>query len=113
MSRLQPDIFYHIYNHANGADNLFREERNYHYFIQQWEKYILPIADTYAYCLMPNHFHALIKIKGIETLSKNEKFESILRDPTGFENLSGLISKQFGNFFNSYAKAFNKMYDRR
>ncbi len=24
--------YYHIYNHANGDDNLFREEENYNFF---------------------------------------------------------------------------------
>ncbi|WP_370088609.1 transposase [Ekhidna sp.] len=34
-------------------------------------------------------------------------------DLTGFENLSDLISKKFSNLFVSYAKAYNKMYERR
>ena len=63
MEPLLPDYFYHIYNHANGDDNLFREQENYRFFLQQYAKYINPIADTYAYCLMPNHFHLLVKIK--------------------------------------------------
>ncbi len=75
MSRLQPETFYHIYNHANGSDNLFREEDNYNYFLRQWEKYISPIANTYAYCLMPNHFHALIRIKAIEEILAIDRFK--------------------------------------
>jgi len=61
--QLEPGCFYHIYNHANGSDNLFREEENYYYFMRKWNKYIHPIADTVAYCLMPNHFHLLVKVK--------------------------------------------------
>ncbi len=60
---MQPERFYHVYNHANGEENLFRQEENYHYFLKLWTKYIEPIADTFAYCLMPNHFHSLIRIK--------------------------------------------------
>ena len=33
---MQPETFYHIYNHANGEENLFRSEENYHYFLRQW-----------------------------------------------------------------------------
>jgi putative transposase len=51
---MQPKRFYHVYNHANGTENLFCQDENYHYFIKLWAKYIEPIADTYAYCLMPN-----------------------------------------------------------
>ncbi|MEO9475513.1 MAG: transposase [Cyclobacteriaceae bacterium] len=100
---MESGLFYHVYNHANGDENLFRQDENYHYFLKLWAKYIEPIADTYAYCLMPNHFHALIRIKSEENMGNQ----------TGFQNLSGFISKTFSNFFNAYAKAYNKMYERR
>jgi len=106
---MEPEVFYHIYNHANGSENLFRSDENYFFFLERWENYIEPIADTYAYCLMPNHLHFLIRVKKETDLLKINKF----RNPTGFENLPGFISKQFGNLFNSYAKAYNKMYNRK
>ncbi|MEQ9289387.1 MAG: transposase [Cyclobacteriaceae bacterium] len=107
---MQAETYYHIFNHANGSENLFREAENYRYFLQQWAKYIEPVAGTYAYCLMPNHFHALIRIRGERQLQEVFK----VADLTGFENLSGLlISKPFSNLFNSYAKAYNKQHDRR
>ena len=46
---LQPGFYYHIYNRGNNGENIFIEERNYHYFLQLYSKYILPIAETYAY----------------------------------------------------------------
>ncbi len=71
--------YYHIYNHANGFENIFNEERNYRFFLEKYQFYISPIADTLAYCLMPNHFHFLIKIKSEEELrgwlgSTSQKF---------------------------------------
>lgn len=115
---MQPATYYHIYNHANGDENLFREEDNYRYFLEKWGKYIEPVAETYAYCLMPNHFHFLIRTRGEEDISDLQSFPKTEKqhaeeDLTGFENLSGFITKQFSNFFNSYAKAFNKMYSRK
>ncbi len=97
---------YHIYNHANGSENIFREEDNYRYFLQQYEKYLGGVVDTYAYCLMPNHFHFLVGVKS---------------DLSGFQNLTGLIKhpsknpaiKAFSDFFNSYTKAYNLKYDRK
>jgi REP element-mobilizing transposase RayT len=102
---------YHIYNHANGSENIFREEENYRFFLQQYDKYLGGVVDTYAYCLMPNHFHFLVGVK-----------HSL--DLPGFQNLAGLdrtnlkasefpITKAFSNFFNSYTKAFNKKYQRK
>ncbi len=106
MPILNTDRVYHICNHANGNENLFREEDNYAFFLAKWQKYISPIADSYAYSLMPNHFQFLIKVKD------QEEIKQILH-LTGFENLSGVISKQFSNLFNAYAKAYNKRFNRR
>ncbi len=97
---LAPSRYYHIYNRGNNRENIFFEERNYNYFLDLYAKYISPVADTYAYCLLKNHFHLLIRIKD----------ESDLR---GFQNLEGLNpTQQFSNFLNAYAKAINKTYNR-
>ncbi|MBW6482925.1 MAG: transposase [Vicingaceae bacterium] len=95
---METEKFYHIYNHANGNENLFKEEENYRFFLQQWDKYISPIAATYAYCLMPNHIHFLVQIR------KEEEILNLL-NLGGFQNLQGLdrtskiISKKFSNLF--------------
>ncbi len=60
---LEFDSHYHIFNHANGFENLFREVKNYHFFLEKYEKHIHPIAETISWCLMPNHFHVLVRIK--------------------------------------------------
>jgi len=72
---LEPDKYYHIYNHAVGGDNLFCSNENFNYFLQKYKHYITPIADTFAYCLMPNHFHLAVRIK-----SKKELFEQFSPD---------------------------------
>jgi hypothetical protein len=55
--------YYHIYNRGNNRENVFIEERNYPYFLKLYAKHVEPIADTYAYCLLRNHFHVLVRIK--------------------------------------------------
>ncbi len=104
---LEPENIYHLYNRANGSENLFREEKNYSFFLERYFRYIDPIAETFAYCLMPNHFHVMVRIRKSEEIIIN-----LSRLPSSNENLAGLVSKQFGNLFNSYAKAYNKMYKR-
>ncbi len=84
---------YHIYNRGNNRENLFVEARNYHYFLRLYKRYIPPIADTLAYCLLPNHFHFLVRMKFIHG------------GPMDF-------SKPFAAFFGAYSKAFNKAYNR-
>lgn len=108
---LLPDVVYHVYNHANGSENLFRCNENYRYFLQKYAEYIYPIADTYAYCLMPNHFHLMIRIRAEQEL--NVFFKEKKKLDQKLENLEGLVSQQFSNFFNAYTKAYNKMYSRK
>ena len=113
---LSSDSIYHIYNRANGNELLFKTEDNYRYFLQKYDSYISLIAETYCYCLMPNHFHFLVRIKGENDLTEN--FKDKIRkdnhkDQTGFKNLSGLVSRQFSNLFNAYSKAFNKQQNRK
>ena len=62
---LEFGVIYHIYNCGNNGETIFPEERNYKYFMQLYGKYIAPIADTFAYCLLRNHFHLLVRIKDL------------------------------------------------
>lgn len=88
---------YHIYTHANGKDLIFREEENYRFFLEKILKYIIPVAEIYAYCLIPNHFHLLLRFKELKQI-ENEHF---------------YLMKQFSNLLNGYAKAYNKRYNRK
>ena len=98
-SPLKPGVFYHIYNRGTNREDIFVQERNYRYFLQLYVKHIEPAAETYAYCLLKNHFHVLVRIKDAEA-----------QDPKGLERPLGSIA--FSNFFNAYAKAINKAYGR-
>ena len=60
---LDPDTYYHVYNRGINGTRLFTKTGNTDYFLAKYLKNILPIADTYAYVLMGNHFHFLIKTK--------------------------------------------------
>jgi len=99
---MKKDIFesgaiYHIFNRGNNRENIFIEEKNYYYFLKQLKKYILPVADVYAYCLLKNHFHLLLRIKDEKYLPEKVKNKPHL---------------PFSNLFNSYSKSINKMYSR-
>lgn len=54
---------YHIYNRGINGENLFVQEKNYYFFLNQWKKYLSPYFDVFAYCLMPNHFHFLVRVR--------------------------------------------------
>ncbi|KQR72302.1 hypothetical protein ASF92_03145 [Pedobacter sp. Leaf176] len=74
LDKFHPDNFYHIFNHAVGKENLFNYHDNYIFFLSKFDDYVSPIAKTFCYCLMPNHFHILVQIRDediIRTLAKN------------------------------------------
>ena len=120
---MEPGKHYHIYNHANGFENLFQSDENYRYFLRRYEHFIPSVADTLVWCLMPNHLHFLVRIKTeAELESTFGKLDQTSKVSTlQQKNLGGLIkndiekriSQQFSNLFNSYSKAYNKMYSRR
>ncbi len=100
---------YHIYNRANGFENLFREEKNYAFFISKLYQHITPVAELFAWCLLANHFHLMVRIRSEQAVRENIGHDAFLKAGS-FEQL---CSKRFSNFFSSYAQAYNKVYARR
>jgi len=114
--------FYHIYNRGNNRENIFVQERNYAYFMDLWWKHISPIAETWTYCLLRNHFHAVVYIKeqinltGLTTASTSPNLRMDNdKNPTAHHgDLSGFNKKKskdpsqyFSNFFNAYSRGLN------
>ena len=134
---LLPSQFYHIYNHANGHENLFVKRENYYFFLQRYATFINPIADTFAYCLMPNHLHLLVRIKDEDDLQTAYQQKIKLRAEANFpkvltaraapfrevegenfrevevDTMSKFVSREFGSLFSSYSQAFNKQQNRK
>ena len=112
------DTTYHIYNHAVGQDRFFRNEDNYYFFMQKIIKWVLPVSDILAYCLIPNHFHFGLRVKSkqeLKILFEEKIMKKLGPEPSlVLENefLEKLVIDQFSHCFNSYAQAYNKKYDR-
>lgn len=93
-----PGRHYHVFNHAISQELLFKDRDNYFYFVRRMNDHLGQYVELKAYCLMPNHFHLLIRIK---------KFSS---DEVAVHNT---ILQAFSNFQNGYAKAINKRHFRK
>jgi putative transposase len=127
-SPLLCNTYYHIYNRGINRENIFVQERNYAYFLKLYIKFIEPVADTFAYCLLRNHFHILVRIKAEQEMieyAKTLKVSSARQQPAGLDGFApkdisrtskplGSLSpsKKFSDFFNAYAKAINNAYGR-
>jgi len=64
----------------------FGNDVNKNFFLKQFSKYLSDKISIFAFCLMDNHYHLVIR------LNDDGK----------------IVTQAFSNFFNSYAKAFNK-----
>ena len=100
---IEPGRYYHLYNHANKGFDLFRNKDNYSFFLQKYKKYVHPIADTYSYCLMPNHFHFLIRAN-----SENEN-DRLSNSASPQKEITNAIK----NWLLSYSKSYHRAYSTR
>ncbi|MBI2429204.1 MAG: hypothetical protein HYV29_10510 [Ignavibacteriales bacterium] len=116
---LEPEQFYHIYNRGNQGMPIFYSEDNYRYFLSRYERYISGYADTFAYCLLPNHFHFFVRIHSDLSIKERSKidfpdlpptYKTFRRTSKDLENLHPheIVSERFRRFFLGYAKALNK-----
>ena len=83
-----PGHYYHLLNRGAHKVSIFQEEDNYHFVLRKTKMYCSSLNLTpIAYCLLPNHYHFLIRQDG--------------------EHRAGLLPQRV---FNSYSKAYNKRY---
>jgi len=125
--RLKYGHFYHIYNRGIDSCDLFREPDNYQHFLGLYDKYVSQVAETFAWVLMPNHFHILARIKenvvykysnadrSIDAVRFEEhKWETI--DLSACEAPDSVKKPQshlhFSHLLNAYCKYINKRYGR-
>jgi REP element-mobilizing transposase RayT len=93
MSRKLPAFeeghYYHIYNRGARRVSIFREHENYLFVLNKLKQYTQLLQHcVVAYCLMPNHYHWLVRQDGEEPVR--------------------LLPQRV---FNSYSKAYNKRYE--
>lgn len=95
---------YHIYNQGNNRQKIFFSRNNYLFFLKKVKNYVLPYADIFAWCLMPNHFHLMVLVN---TLEKSHQMTSShqMTKPTTFNNSIAIMLR-------SYTRAINKQEKR-
>jgi putative transposase len=108
---IEYNSYYHIYNRGINSETIFREPANYEHFLNLYSEYINPVAETFAWVLMKNHFHLLVRILAAEEIGfikpREEKNHIIYPEKKRYNP-----TQQFGNLFNAYAKAYNHRYHR-
>jgi putative transposase len=128
--KLKEGKYYHIFNCGINGCEIFREKENYERFLSLYDKYIDAVAETFAWVLMGNHFHLLVRIKedneiktlfeishcqGLQPPTRQLQTPVVVEDPVGGNDWTTRkpnISNQLSHLFNAYAQYFNKKYKR-
>ena len=56
---------YHVFNRGVNFQPIFFCEENWGFFLHRLRQYFVPEqAEILAYCLMPNHYHLLVRLTG-------------------------------------------------
>lgn len=63
--------YYHIYNRGNNRQNIFLQDRDYIQLLGLFTKNKNNHSVSFiAYCLMPNHYHLILRQNGDQSLSR-------------------------------------------
>lgn len=98
-----PYVYYHFYNRGNNRQAIFFEPENYLYFLGGVKKYLVPVVNIVAYCLMPTHYHILARVKPQTSEAPKDGETS---------EVSSQVSRAMQKFLISYTKAINKRFER-
>jgi REP element-mobilizing transposase RayT len=104
LESLEMGNCYHIFNRGVNRENIFKNQDNYPYFLSKYYMYINPIAETFAFCLLKNHFHFLVRIR--TEICIDGDFD-IFKEWDRNRKIK-YIHTQFSHLFNSYAQAVNR-----
>lgn len=102
----EPGEIYHVYNQGNNRQKLFFNRDNYLYFINKLRVHLTEHCDILAWCLMPNHFHWLIRVKDY-----HDKYETDIKDDPLYDSVPPL-NRSLSVLLSSYTKAINKSQGR-
>jgi REP element-mobilizing transposase RayT len=90
-----PELHYHIYNRGNNRERIFFESENYLFFLKKIKEYLVPVSDILVYCLMPTHYHIVVRIKQTSEVFNTSE-----------------VSNAMMKLSVSYTKAINKRFQR-
>jgi len=104
FTKFEAGRYYHVYNRGVDRKPIFKRKENYIYFLTRIDKYLSQILDLYAYSLLKNHFHLMVRIKDLTEFNCSTEISE--------SDVSKIVSESFKRMFQSYAMAFNKKYNR-
>ena len=105
----QPGGIYHVYNQGNDRKPIFFGRDNYLFFIKKMRNHLTSHCDFLAWCLMPNHFHWLIRVHENYSVFKQQKHGL---DTQNFTPDVKPLNRSISVILSSYTKAMNKAHGK-
>lgn len=120
---LHPGAYYHIYNRGINKAPLFRNDKDFQYFLYLMRIYLPPVAEVLSYALMKNHFHIALRLKAIDeigwldpatkdSLDPAVKWATSPDKPNTSKPTKPAGDKMIAHLCDAYAKRYNARHGR-
>ncbi len=104
---------YHVYNKVVSDVTLFNNDEDYTSFLERYARYFSPYFETFAYCLIPNHFHFLVRVKdNLDSFIANENTNAAKKYLNGEESLNFFLEHQLSRMLSGVAIKYNNLNNR-
>ncbi len=87
LTPIEAGGIYHIFNRGINYGDVFFKDEDYMFFLEKVKMYLVEVAEIYAYVLLPNHYHFLLKVKeNMETNKFSKHFRRLILSYTNSIN---------------------------
>jgi len=104
---------YHIFNQGNNRQKIFFERDNYLFFLKKIRSYILPYADIFAWCLMPNHFHLMVLVNEVDLVSARASHGAKPSHSRSFNQSIGIMLRSYTNAINKQRNTSGSLFRKQ
>ncbi|GAB2836479.1 transposase [Ferruginibacter profundus] len=114
---------YHLVFKSIDGVLLFRDENDHTIFLERFQKFTAIAFYNWAYCLLNNHVHFIVKVKPLENIviaiSKTDQtkqtvaMKELLAVQDKPETLDAMIERQVNSFMVSYANYTKNKYHHK
>jgi len=111
--QFEKNQLYHIFNQGNNRQKIFFERENYLFFLRKIRTYVLPYADIFAWCLMPNHFHLMVMVNEVELVSARALLGAKPSLSRSFNQSIGIMLRSYTNAINKQRKTSGSLFRQK
>ncbi len=102
LTPILPGATFHVFNRGINRNLVFLQESDYLLFLEKLKHYLIPVSDIFAYALLSNHYHLLLRVhEQTEVMEFSHQFKRFI---LSYTNLINKRENRTGNLFSSVFK---------